>query len=57
MSNNQVLNFVEDWLERRRIKSYFKSKKTNKQVYIKLKEDDFYELCFKLVDLIKNNLE
>lgn len=57
MSNRQVLNFVEDWLESRRIKSFFKSKKKGKQRYIKLKEDDFYELCYKLVDLIKDNLE
>ncbi len=57
MSNRQILNFVEDWLETRRIKCFFKDKKKNKQTYIKIKQDDLYELCYKLVDLIKNNLE
>lgn len=57
MNNRQVLIFVEDWLERKRIKSYFKDKKNKKQTYIKIKEDDLYILCYKLVNLINNNIE
>lgn len=57
MTNRQVLNYVEDWLEERRIKEYFKGRKKGKEKYIKIKEADLYELCYKLVDLIKNNLE
>lgn len=57
MNNNEVFNFVEDWLERKRIKSYFSSKKKGHKKYIKMQEEDFYELCFKLVELIKYNVE
>ena len=57
MSNRQVLNFIEDWLEERRIKRFFQSKKKGKEKYVKISETDLYDLCYKLVDLIKNNLE
>ena len=57
MNNIHIFNFVEDWLERRRIKSFFESKKKGKDKYIRIKEDDLYELCYKLVDLIKDNIE
>lgn len=57
MSNKQVLNFVEDWLEKRKLKKFFENKKKQKQTYIKIKEENLYELCYKLVDLIKENTE
>ncbi len=57
MSNIQTLNFVKDWLEKRRIKSFFENKNRGKQRYIKIKEDDLYELCYKLVDLLEDNIE
>lgn len=57
MSNRQTFNFVEDWLEEKRIKEYFKGRKKGKERYIRIKETDLYELCYKIVDLIKNNLE
>ena len=57
MSNIEVVNYIEDWLEERKIKSFFRSKKNNKEKYVKIKEKDFYKLCYKLVDLIKDNIE
>ena len=57
MSNIEVVNYIEDWLEERKIKSFFRSKKNNKEKYVKIKEKDFYKLCYKLVDLIKENIE
>ena len=57
MSNIEVVNYIEDWLEGRKIKSFFKDKKKGKEKYIRIKEKDFYEFCYKLVDLIKDNIE
>lgn len=57
MTNKQVINYVENWLSKRRIKSFFKSKKRGKEKYIKIKEKDFYQFCYKLVELIEDNLE
>lgn len=57
MSNIEVVNYIEDWLEERKIKTFFRSKKNNKEKYVKIKEKDFYKLCYKLVDLIKDNIE
>lgn len=56
MTNRQVLNYIEDWLNKKRIKSYFKGK-LRKERYIKMKESDFYRFCNKLVELINNNIE
>lgn len=56
MSNIQVFNYIEDWLEIRRIKSYFKNKENGQTKYIKMKEEDFYNLCYKLIDLAKDNI-
>ena len=56
MSNKQVLNFVQDWLINRRIKTFFKNKEKGKDKYIKIKEDDLYKLCYKLVELINENV-
>ena len=57
MSNIEVLNYIEDWLERRRLKNYFKSKEKRNTRYVKIKEEDFYEICYKLIDLAKDNIE
>ena len=57
MSNEQVLVYIENWLEERRIKSFFDNKKENKKKYVKIKEEELYKLCYKLVDLIKENIE
>ena len=57
MNNKEVLNYVSEWLEQRRIKSYFNNKKFGKEKYIKINETDLYELCYKLVKLIDNNTE
>ena len=57
MNEKQAINFVEDWLINKRIKTFFNKKEKGKERYIKIKEDELYRLCYKLVDLIKNNLE
>lgn len=57
MSNSQVMNFIEDWLEEKELKVYFDNRKNNKEKYIKIREQEFYRFCYKLVNLIKDNLE
>ena len=56
MSNKQVMDYIKDWLNKKRIKSYFKDKLKGER-YIKMKESDFYIFCNKLVELIDNNIE
>ena len=56
MSNKEVLNYVEDWLEKKQLKVFFEDRKRNKERYAKIKEKDLYELCYKLVDLIEKNM-
>jgi len=55
MTNKEVLEYVEGWLTEKRIKTFFNNKK-QKEKYIKISEKDFYEFCYKLVDLIKQNM-
>ena len=56
MSNKQVIDYIKDWLNKKRIKSYFKGK-LKKEKYIRMKERDVYIFCNKLVELIDNNIE
>lgn len=56
MTNTQVFNYIEEWLEAKIIKSYFTSKENGNTKYIKMKEQDFYNLCYKLVNLTKSNI-
>lgn len=57
MSSEEVLDYVKEWLNKRKIKVFFKSKIRRKEKYVKMKEKDLYNLCYKLVDLIQNNIE
>lgn len=58
MSNEakQVMHYVQEWLEEKRIKSYFDNKKNETQRYYKIKEQDLYKLCYKLICLMEDNI-
>lgn len=57
MTNEEVLEFVKEWLNERKIKSFFEDKNNNKDTYVKIKKQDLYNLCYKIIALIESNIE
>ena len=57
MSNIQVYDFIKNWLEEKELKIYFDNRKKEKEKYIKIKEQDFYRFCYKLISLVEDYTE
>jgi len=57
MKSNEVYDYVRKWLIDRKIQKYFKNKKDGKKVYIKMTEENLYELCIKLVNLMESSTD
>ena len=55
MKSNEVYDYVRKWLIDKKIQKYFKHKKEEKKVYIKITEEELYELCIKLVNLMESS--
>lgn len=49
MTNEEIIDYVEVYLTKKKIKAFTDNKDKK---YIKMKESDFYNLCYKLVNLI-----
>ena len=57
MKSNEVYDYVRKWLINKRINVFYSSKEKGHKRVIRMTEDDLYELCIKLVNLIESNTE
>ena len=57
MKKEETFNYIKKWLKQKEIKSFFNSKKKGHKKYIRIEEEELYELCYKLIKLIEDNIE
>lgn len=57
MKKEETFNYIKKWLKQKEIKSFFSSKKKGHKKYIRIEEEELYELCYKLIKLIEDNIE
>ena len=55
MKSNEVYDYVREWLIDKRIKRFYNRKTTGKKTYLKMTEEDLYDLCIKLINLMESN--
>lgn len=56
MTDKEIIDFIQDWLNKKRLEIYFDTKKGNGEKYYKISKDDFYKFCEKFAILIRDNL-
>lgn len=55
MKSNEVYDYVREWLIDKKIKKFCSRKETGKITYLKMTEEDLYQLCIKLINLMESN--
>lgn len=55
MKSNEVYDYVREWLIDRKIKRYYNRKQQGKITYLKMTEEDLYQLCIDLINLMESN--
>lgn len=55
MKSNEVYDYVREWLINKKINTFYSSKQKGHKRYLRMTEENLYQLCIDLINLMESS--